>query len=46
MAGSLVRETVRSEGASLEHISIRESSERCGFFRAREMSSGDRPNWE
>ena len=45
MAGSRVGAAVPSEGASLEHISIRESSERCGFFRAREMSSGDRPNW-
>ena len=46
VAWSLVSAGVLSEGASLEHISIRESSDRCGFFRMREMSLGDRPNWE
>ena len=46
MAGCLVSVDVPSEGDSLEHIPIRESSERCRFFRVQEMSSGYRPNWE
>ena len=46
VGGSLDRKAVPSECASLEHITIRELSERCGLFRARDMSSGDRPNWE
>ena len=46
MAGYLLREAAPTKDASLEHILVRESSERCGFFRALEMYSGDRPNWE
>ena len=46
VAGCLVRAAVPFEGASLEHIPIRGLSKRCRFFRAQEMSSGERPNWE
>ena len=46
VAGYLVRKEVPSDGASLKHILIRESSKRCGFLRAREMSFGDQLNWE
>ena len=34
-----------SDGVSLVHISIGALSERCGFFSACEMSSGDGPVW-
>ena len=32
-----------SEDVSLDHILIRELSEKCWFFRAWEISYGDRP---
>ena len=34
VAGCLVSAAVLSKGASLEHISIRESSDRCRLFKA------------
>ena len=40
---SVVRKVVPSKDVSLEHILIRKSTERCGFFRAWEMSYGDLP---
>ena len=36
---------ITSDGASLEHISIWASSDRCSFFSARGVSAEDRPIW-
>ena len=41
----LTRRTVPSDGAYLEIISILESSKKCGFISAQEISAGDRPFW-
>ena len=46
VAECLVSAAVPYEGASLDHISVRELSNRRGFFRGRDMSSGDWPNWK
>ena len=46
VAGYIVRKEVPFDGASLEHISNRESSRRCRFFIAWEMSFWDLLNGE